>query len=125
MKCMTLKAPGGLDKFVMVDAPEPPPPGPGQVTVRLHASSLNYHDYVVAIGQLKTADNRIPMSDGAGVVTAVGEGVTELKAGDNVTSLFFPNWHLDVATPEAVHDVPGDTVDGYGREYVTVPATAF
>jgi len=69
MKCMPLQAPGGLDKFVMVNAAEPAAPKPGEITVRLHANSLNYHDYVIAIGQLKTADNRIPMSDGAGVVT--------------------------------------------------------
>jgi len=125
MKCMTLQAPGGLDKFVMVDAAEPPAPKAGEITVRLHANSLNYHDYVVAIGQLKTADNRIPMSDGAGVVTAVGEGVSEFAVGDNVTSLFFPNWQLDVATPEAVREIPGDTVDGYGREFVTAPTTSF
>src|SRR5579859_6042307 len=125
MKCMTLKAPGGLDKFVMVDAPEPPPPGPGQVTVRLHASSLNYHDYVVAIGQLKTADNRIPMSDGAGVVAAVGEGVTEFAAGDRVMGMFYPDWPLGDATPDTTRRIPGDTIDGFAREYVTVPAQAF
>lgn len=125
MKCMTLQAPGGLDKFVLVDAAEPPPPGPGEITVRLHASSLNYHDYVVAIGQLRTADNRIPMSDGAGVVTAVGPGVSEFAVGDNVMSMFYPNWLLDVATPDMVRDIPGDTIDGYGREAVTAPATAF
>jgi NADPH:quinone reductase-like Zn-dependent oxidoreductase len=122
---MTLKAPGGLENFAMVEAPEPPAPKAGEITVRLHANSLNYHDYVVAIGQLKTADNRIPMSDGAGVVTAVGEGVSEFKVGENVASMFFPNWYLDVATPEAVHAMPGDTVEGYGRESVTVPAASF
>jgi NADPH:quinone reductase-like Zn-dependent oxidoreductase len=125
MKTMTLKAPGGLDKFVLVDAAEPPAPKPGEITVRLHASSLNYHDYVIAIGQLKTADNRIPMSDGAGEVTAVGESVTEFAIGDRVMSLFFPDWALDEATPAAVKNIPGDTIDGYAREFVTVPARAF
>ncbi len=125
MKTMTLKAPGGLDKFVLVDGAEPPRPKPGEITVRLHANSLNYHDYVVAIGQLKTADNRIPMSDGAGEVVAVGDGVAEFKPGDHVTSMFFPDWIGDEATPETTRNIPGDTVDGYAREYVTVPARAF
>ena len=125
MKAMTLQAPGGLDRFVMADVPDAPLPKAGEITVRLHASSLNYHDYVVAIGQLKTADNRIPMSDGAGEVVAVGEGVAEFAVGDPVMSMFFPDWLLDDATPAAVGKMPGDTIDGYGREYVTVPAHFF
>ena len=125
MKAVTLTAPGGLDRLVMVDMAEPPPPKAGEITVRLHASSLNYHDYVVAIGQLKTADNRIPMSDGAGEVAAVGEGVTEFKVGDHVTSMFYPDWLLGDATPATTKAIPGDTIDGYAREFVTVPATAF
>jgi NADPH:quinone reductase-like Zn-dependent oxidoreductase len=125
MKAMTLKAPGGLDKFVMADVPDVLPPKPGEITVRLHASSLNYHDYVIAIGQLKSADNRIPMSDGAGVVTAVGEGVTGFAVGDAVMSMFFPDWLMDDATPETVARIPGDTIDGFAREYVILPAQAF
>jgi NADPH:quinone reductase-like Zn-dependent oxidoreductase len=125
MKAMTLKAPGGLDKFVMADVPDAPPPKAGEITVRLHASSLNYHDYVVAAGILKTADNRIPMSDGAGEVVAVGDGVTEFASGDRVMSMFFPDWLLDDATPATLARMPGDSIDGYAREYVTVPAHFF
>jgi len=109
----------------MADVPDAPPPKAGEITVRLHASSLNYHDYVIAIGQLKSADNRIPMSDGAGVVAAVGDGVTEFAVGDHVTSMFYPDWLLDDATPAMTRNIPGDTMDGYAREYVTVAATAF
>src|ERR1700756_2000261 len=116
MKAVTLKAPGGLDKFGVVDLPDAPPPRAGEITVRLHASSLNYHDYVIAIGQLKTADNRIPMSDGAGEVVAVGEGVAEFAVGDHVMSMFFPDWLLDDATPATQAKMPGDTIDGYARE---------
>jgi NADPH:quinone reductase-like Zn-dependent oxidoreductase len=125
MKAVTLKAPGGLDKFVLGDVSDAPPPKAGEITVRLHASSLNYHDYVIAIGQLKTADNRIPMSDGAGEVVAVGEGVTEFAAGDRVMGMFFPDWLLGDATPDVTRRIPGDTMDGFARQYVTVPAEAF
>jgi len=125
MKAVTLTAPGGLDKLVYTDVPDAPPPRAGEITVRLRASSLNYHDYVVAIGQLKTADNRIPMSDGAGEVTAVGEGVTEFKVGDRVMGMFYPDWLLGDATPDTTRRIPGDTIDGFAREYVTVPAQAF
>ena len=74
---------------------------------------------------MPTADGRIPMSDGAGVVEAVGEGVTEFAVGDRVVSCFFPGWHDG---PPAVADfstVPGDGVDGYAREAVVRPATWF
>ena len=125
MKAVTLTAPGGLDKLVTGNIADAAPPKAGEITVRLRASSLNYHDYVVAIGQLKTADNRIPMSDGAGEVVAVGEGVTEFEVGNHVTSMFYPDWLMDEATPATTKAIPGDTMDGYAREFVTAPARAF
>src|SRR3954454_18271903 len=93
MKGIVLRPPGGLDRLELVDLPDPGTPGPGEVRVRLHASSLNFHDYAVVGGMVATADGRIPMSDGRGVVEAVGEGVTERKVGDHVVSCFFPRLH--------------------------------
>ena len=125
MKGIVLRSPGGLDRLELVDLPDPGAPGPGEIRVRLHASSLNYHDYAVVTGRIPTADGRVPMSDGAGVVEAVGEGVTELKVGDHVVSCFFPGWQDG---PPAVGDfatVPGDGIDGYAREAVVRPATWF
>jgi NADPH:quinone reductase-like Zn-dependent oxidoreductase len=125
MKGIVLRQPGGLDRLELVDMPDPGNPGPGEIRVRLHASSLNFHDYAVVSGMVPTADGRIPMSDGAGVVEAIGEGVTELEVGDHVVSCFFPGWHDG---PPAVGDfatVPGDGVDGYARGAVVRPATWF
>ena len=93
--------------------------------MRLHASSLNYHDYGVVSRDGWQADGRIPMSDGAGVVEAVGGGVTEFAAGDHVVSCFFPTWQDGPASIGNFRTVPGDGVDGYAREAVTLPATAF
>jgi NADPH:quinone reductase-like Zn-dependent oxidoreductase len=73
----------------------------------------------------RVSDGRIPMSDGAGVVEAVGEGVTEYKVGDHVVSCFFPNWTDGATTVGDFSTVPGDGVDGYARELVVAPATAF
>jgi NADPH:quinone reductase-like Zn-dependent oxidoreductase len=125
MKGMTLHSPGGLDRLELVDMPEPGDPGPDEVRVRLHASSLNYHDYGVVSGRMPTQDGRIPMSDGAGVIEAVGEAVTEFAVGDHVVSCFFPGW---LEGPPMVSDfstTPGDGVDGYAREAVVRPATWF
>ena len=125
MKAMILDAPGGLDRLRLVDRPDPGVPGPGMIRVRLHATSLNYHDYGIVSGNMPTQDGRVPMSDGAGIVEAIGEGVTDFDIGDAVVSCFFPEWHEGPARVGDFVTVPGDGVDGYAREAVIAPATAF
>jgi NADPH:quinone reductase-like Zn-dependent oxidoreductase len=121
MKAIQLRAPASLDNLTLVDLPDPGDPGPGEIRVRLSASSLNFHDYAVVMGMIPAADGRIPMSDGAGTVEAVGEGVTQFKPGDTVVSIFFPDW-IDGAPPAtAFRGVPGDGIDGYAREVVVTP----
>jgi len=125
MKGIILRAPGGLDRLEQVEMPDPGTPSPGEIRVRLHASSLNYHDHGVVSGRMPTADGRIPMSDGAGVVEAVGEGVTEFATGDPVVSCFFPGWLAGPPVVGTFPTVPGAGVDGYAREAVVRPATWF
>ncbi len=123
MKQVTIKAPGGLDNLVVSDVAEPAAPGAGEITVRLHASSLNYHDYRVCAIEGALPDGRIPMADGAGVVAAVGAGVEEFAVGDAVVSGFFPDWLDGDDRPSDFSTTPGDGRDGYARERVTLPAT--
>jgi NADPH:quinone reductase-like Zn-dependent oxidoreductase len=125
VKGITLRSPGGLDRLQMIEMTDSAAPGPGEIRVRVHASSLNYHDYGVVSGRMPTSDRRIPMSDGAGVVEAVGEDVTEFKAGDHVVSCFFPGWLEGPPTVSDFSTTPGDGVDGYAREVVVRPATWF
>ncbi|MDT8410183.1 MAG: NAD(P)-dependent alcohol dehydrogenase [Wenzhouxiangellaceae bacterium] len=125
MKAIQLKSPGGLDRLELVELPDPGDPGPDEVRVRVHANSLNFHDYLVANGSIATDDRRIPMSDGAGVVEAVGDNVTEFDEGDAVVSTFFPQWLSGPARVDNFATTPGDGVDGYARELVVRPATAF
>lgn len=125
MKAIRIGAPGGLDHLELFDAPEPPAPGAGEIRVRLHASSLNYHDYLVASSGAGKFVGRIPMADGAGVVQAVGTGVTEFAVGDSVVSCFFPQWQEGPPLHGDFASVPGDGVDGYARELVVCPATWF
>lgn len=125
MKVVTLKSPGGLDQLTLVEQSEAGEPGPGEIRVRIHASSLNFHDYGVVSGKMPTADGRIPMSDGAGVVEAVGDGVEEFSAGDHVVSTFFPTWLDGPARIGNFATTPGDGVDGYAREQVVRPAHYF
>ena len=118
-------SPSTLDTLALTDAPDAPDPGPGEITIALRASSLNYHDFAVVSGMIPAPQGRIPMSDGAGEVTALGDGVSELKVGDAVVSTFFPEWLGGEVPPSALRKVPGDSADGYARETVTVSASWF
>jgi NADPH:quinone reductase-like Zn-dependent oxidoreductase len=112
---------GGLDNLKIIES-EAPAPKAGEILVHWHATSLNYHDYLVAIGGIKVPDNRIPMSDGAGEVIAVGEGVTKWKTGDKVMSLFFPNWIDGKPTPAKTQAISGESFNGYITEQSTISA---
>ena len=117
--------PSTLEALSYVDIEDAGAPAAGEITVAIKASSLNYHDYAVVKGMIPSAEGRIPMSDGAGVVTAIGEGVSEFAVGDHVVSTFFPDW-LDGEPPKtAFTRVPGDGIDGYAREAITAPAHWF
>jgi NADPH:quinone reductase-like Zn-dependent oxidoreductase len=115
----------GLEALTMVDLPDPGMPGPGIIRVRLHATSINFHDLGVVTGRMRAAPGRIPMADGAGVVEAIGDGISGFVVGDRVVSTFFPQW-LDGEPPVSdFATTPGDGVDGYARDYVLAPETAF
>ena len=83
-----------VDQLELVELPRPVP-GPGEVLVRVHACSLNYRDQLVTKGQYfggVVTVNCTPLSDGAGVIEAVGPGVTGHGVGDRVAGLFFQDW---------------------------------
>jgi NADPH:quinone reductase-like Zn-dependent oxidoreductase len=125
MKAVKVGAKGGLDHLELVDLPEPAAPRSGEIRVRIHANSLNYHDYYVATRALAEDAGRILMADGAGVVEAVGENVAGFAVGDHVVSTFFPTWLDGPPTEGDFSTVPGDGVDGYACEIVVRPATWF
>jgi len=123
MKAIQVHGSGGLSDLQIVDLPDPTP-GPGEIVVRWHATSLNFHDYLVAVGGIKVPKGRVPMSDGAGEVIATGEGVHQWRAGDKVMSLFFPNWTDGKPTFQKTVGVSGETIDGYITEQSIVKANA-
>jgi NADPH:quinone reductase-like Zn-dependent oxidoreductase len=125
MKALRIGQQGGLDDLAVVDTQDPGDPGPGEVRVRIHASSLNFHDLGVVSRRAHVAEGRIPMSDGAGVIEAVGEGVTEFAPGEAVVSCFFPDWQSGGPVVDDFSRTPGDGIDGYARQVVVTPATWF
>jgi NADPH:quinone reductase-like Zn-dependent oxidoreductase len=124
MRVIRLKAPGGLENLELADEALPEP-RPGEVLVRIRASSVNFHDDMVVHGRIPCADGRIPMTDGAGQVVAVGEDVDELEIGDDVISTFWAYWQSGEMTLATKRDIPGEIVDGYASEYVCKPAHFF
>jgi NADPH:quinone reductase-like Zn-dependent oxidoreductase len=125
MKAMTVRAPGGLDQLRVQERADPGAPGRGEIRVALHGSSLNYHDLGIVTGRMPSADGRVPLADGAGLVEAVGEGVDEFAVGDLVVSCFFPDWQDGGATVGDFARTPGDGIDGFAQEHVVLPASAF
>jgi NADPH:quinone reductase-like Zn-dependent oxidoreductase len=100
-------------------------PRRGELLVRIRACSLNFRDVFVVRGKVPCADGRVPLSDGAGEVIAVGGDVDEFDVGDNVVSTFYPYWLGGEMTPTTKRDIPGESFDGFASEYVCMPAHAF
>jgi NADPH:quinone reductase-like Zn-dependent oxidoreductase len=109
----------GLEHLRSVELPEPVVT-PGMVLIRVHAVSLNYRDLMVVKGQYnpKMQLPRIPCSDGAGEVVAVGDGVERLKPGDRVCGIFMQRWLDGPLTAEKSKAALGGDIDGMLAEYV-------
>lgn len=110
-----------LDGLLLEDAPMPEP-RPGEVRIRVHAVSLNYRDQLVLKGQFANhlpARDIVPISDGAGEIDAIGEGVTTWTVGDRVTGLML-NWQRGAPT-EISFGLGSLSEDGMLAEYVVLP----
>lgn len=104
---------------------EPRDPVGDELQVRVEASSLNFHDYLVVTGVIPTTAGRIPLSDGVGVVTACGPDARRFAIGDRVMGTFFPNWTAGAADSEVVAQMRGDHVDGFAATMVTMSEAGF
>jgi NADPH:quinone reductase-like Zn-dependent oxidoreductase len=111
----------GVDSLEFVERPTPAPEA-GEVLVKVRAISFNYRDLLVVKGvynpRLKLP--RIPVSDGAGEVVAVGDGVTTWKPGDRVAAIFMQNWLDGPPTAAKYRRALGGDVDGMLAEYVVL-----
>jgi NADPH:quinone reductase-like Zn-dependent oxidoreductase len=124
IRAIRLRQPASIDALFMGECAAPAP-GPGELRVRIHAASLNFRDGLVVGGFFPVADGLIPLSDGAGVVTDVGEGISEFSVGDSVVSTFHPKWlggHMERAE---LDNAPGGPAEGFACEAVTRPVTHF
>ncbi|WP_425964549.1 zinc-dependent alcohol dehydrogenase family protein [Rhizobium nepotum] len=96
-------------------------PEKGEVAVDVRSASLNYRDLVIA----RNFKDVVPLSDGAGVVAAVGEGVEDWKVGDRVVIGFMPGWVEGPITPaKKATSLGGQTMDGVLTERIVVPSNS-
>jgi NADPH:quinone reductase-like Zn-dependent oxidoreductase len=109
----------GLDQLQLVQQSDPQL-GPGQVLVRVRAVSLNYRDLMVVKGQYnpKMPLPRVPCSDAAGEVLAVGDNVVSVKVGDRVCGTFFQDWEDGPISDATGKSALGGALDGVLAEHV-------
>jgi NADPH:quinone reductase-like Zn-dependent oxidoreductase len=120
MQVLEVTGAGGIDSLRFAERPVPSP-GPGEVVVKVSAVSLNHRDLtMINLGAGAPPPPFAPMSDCSGVVEAVGEGVTDLKAGDRVTSLFFQKWVSGRVTEAIRWSTLAAGYPGVAGQYVTL-----
>jgi NADPH:quinone reductase-like Zn-dependent oxidoreductase len=121
MKALEVQGPGGLADLKFVERPDPIA-GHGEIVVRIKATTLNYRDLLNVSNGGRSTQPFVPMSDGAGVVEAVGPGVTRWKVGDRVTSLFLGElWSGGRADPSGLRfALGGPARDGCAQELLLI-----
>lgn len=120
MRVFQIEGDWGFDNLKLAKRPMPTP-ARGQVLIAMRVASLNARDLIVpergygrATGELPL----IPVSDGVGVVTAVGDDVTRVKVGDRVCPTYFQSWIGGDPTSERLASALGGPLDGVMADYV-------
>lgn len=131
MRALYFEQHGGFENLKVGERPEPQP-GPGEVVIRLQAAAFNHLDLFVLRGLpgVPVPLPHIGGADGAGVVVAVGPGVTSPKEGDEV--VFNPGiWcgqcefcHRGEHSLCVAYGIVGEHTDGTFAEFVKVRAEA-
>ncbi|MCB2106251.1 MAG: NAD(P)-dependent alcohol dehydrogenase [Rhodobacteraceae bacterium] len=125
MKTWELGDQKGIASLRMAERAEPKP-GPGQAVIAVKACSLNRRDIGIAGGTYGAAKpaTRIPLSDGAGDVVAIGPDVTGVKVGDRVTASHYTTWLDGTFDPSVRNADLGVSIDGWLTERAVIPAAA-
>lgn len=111
----------GIENLKPVERPDPTP-GTGEIVVDMMAASLNYRDIMTVTMGAGNKPPLVPFSDGAGVVSAVGKGVSRVKAGDRVCTLFFQSWLSGPVTANARSRPLGGPLDGVLQQHMKLSA---
>lgn len=115
----------GIESLRLAERDEPTA-APGQAIIKFHANSLNYRDYMVLNGKYGPGGNEhlIPVSDGAGEVVTIGDGVSSVSIGDRVCVSFFSKWMDGPFGPQYFGSDLGGGAEGTLAELGAFPADA-
>jgi NADPH:quinone reductase-like Zn-dependent oxidoreductase len=121
MRVFEMRETFGIDNLAIAERQQPLP-GHGQAVVRVRAVSLNYRDLLVVKGLYnpKLPLPLVPLSDGAGDVIAVGDGVSRVKTGDRVAGIFMQTWLAGGQTETNAKSALGGGMQGMLAEYVVL-----
>lgn len=126
MKVWEIGPRGGTDSLRMAERDDPVA-GAGEVLVRVVAAGLNYRDLMVLRGHYGSdlPEDRIPLSDGVGVIEELGRGVEGFAPGDRVIAPHFLDWLDDDGYGFHIfgNDL-GVTSDGWLAEKIVLPAAS-
>ncbi|MCY4239541.1 MAG: NAD(P)-dependent alcohol dehydrogenase [Rhodospirillaceae bacterium] len=123
MRVMQIEGDWGLDNIRLAERPDPAPE-PGQVVVKMKAASINFRDTVMVnrgYGRRSGELPLVPLSDGAGMVEAVGDGVSRVAVGDLVCPVFGQNWLHGTFREEYWSGTLGGPNDGTLQEKMLMP----
>ncbi|WP_165233028.1 zinc-dependent alcohol dehydrogenase family protein [Aquisphaera insulae] len=122
MRAFRLHSFDGPRALRLEDVPAPSP-GFGQVLIRIKAASLNYRDLLISRGRYNPhlPLPMIPLSDGAGEVVAIGEGVARVKPGDRVSGNFMTGWAEGRIDAAKGRTALGGEASGVLAEQVVLP----
>jgi zinc-binding alcohol dehydrogenase/oxidoreductase len=121
VNAVVLRETGGPE-VLRLDTVADPEPGPGEVVVALRAAALNRRDVFLRKGIAPSPLPVIPGSDGAGVVRALGPGVSGVSEGDEVIILPSLDWGGGEEAPEPGFRILGGPDDGTYAELIRIPA---
>lgn len=121
MRVFEVKKAFGIDNLSLTERPRPAA-ADGQVVIKIRAVSLNYRDLLMVKGLYnpKLPLPFIPLSDGAGDVSAVGHNVTRVKVGDRVAGIFMQTWLAGELTEAKAKSALGAGTQGMLAEYVVL-----
>ncbi len=124
MKACVIDSSFGIDNLRIVERPEPTP-GPGQVRIAVRVASLNYRDLLMVTGRYNPRQPLplVPLSDGVGIVDALGPGVETVAVGDRVAGMFAPRWQSGEPTLDAIRHTRGGPLDGMLAQSVVTDAS--
>lgn len=126
MKAMVIDGDWGPENIKPTERPEPEP-GPGEIVIAMQAVSINPRDLVMCqggYGRMGGTLPLVPLCDGAGVVSAIGEGVSGFAPGDLVCPTYSRTWLHGTAGARTFLGAHGGPLDGTAQEKMLIPADA-